>query len=47
MASRGFQPQASGKTVIAKDTMPSALDMVFRTALLLSGDTGTAEAAVM
>ena len=29
------------------DTMPSALDMAFRTALLLTGDTRTAEAAVM
>ena len=29
------------------DTMPSALDMAFRTALLLTGDMGTAEAAVV
>ena len=29
------------------DTMPSALDVAFRTALLLTGDTSTAEAAVM
>ena len=29
------------------DTMPSALDVAFRTALLLSGDTRTAEVAVM
>jgi hypothetical protein len=28
-------------------TMPQALDMAFRTALLLTGDTRTAEAAVM
>jgi hypothetical protein len=28
------------------DTMPSALDMAFRAALLLTGDTTTAEAAV-
>ena len=32
--------------LIAMDTMPSALDMAFRTALLLTGDTTTAEAAV-
>ena len=32
---------------MAMDTMPSALDMAFRTALLLTGDTRTAEAAVM
>ena len=31
---------------MAMDTMPSALDMAFRTALLLTGDTRTAEAAV-
>ena len=31
---------------MAMDTMPSALDMAFRTALLLTGDTTTAEAAV-
>ena len=29
------------------DTIPSALDMAFRTALLLAGDTKTAEASVM
>jgi hypothetical protein len=29
------------------DTMPSAFDMAFRTALLLTGDTRTAEAAVI
>ena len=29
------------------DTMPSALDVAFRTALLLTGDTRSAEAAVM
>ena len=29
------------------DTMPSALDVAFRTALLLTGDTRTAEVAVM
>src|SRR3984957_5337527 len=32
---------------MAMDTMPSALDMAFRTALLPTGDTRTAEAAVM
>ena len=32
---------------MAMDTMPSALDMAFRTALLLTADTRTAEAAVM
>src|ERR1700751_2628847 len=32
--------------LIAMDTMPSALDMAFRTALLLTGDNTTAEAAV-
>jgi len=32
--------------LIAMDTMPNALDMAFRTALLLTGDTTTAEAAV-
>ena len=32
---------------MAMDTMPTALDMAFRTALLLTGDTRTAEAAVM
>jgi len=32
--------------LIAMDTMPSALDMAFCTALLLTGDTTTAEAAV-
>jgi hypothetical protein len=32
---------------MAMDTMPSALDVAFRTALLLTGDTRTAEAAVM
>lgn len=32
--------------LIAMDTMPSALDTAFRTALLLTGDTTTAEAAV-
>jgi hypothetical protein len=32
---------------MAMDTMPSAPDMAFRTALLLTGDTRTAEAAVM
>jgi hypothetical protein len=31
---------------MAMDTMPSALDMAFRTALLLTGDTRTAEVAV-
>ena len=31
---------------MAMDTMPSALDMAFRTALFLTGDTTTAEAAV-
>ena len=31
---------------MAMDTMPSALDMAFRTALLLTGDVRTAEAAV-
>ena len=31
---------------MAMDTMPSALDMAFRTALLLTGDATTAEAAV-
>ena len=31
---------------MAMDTMPSTLDMAFRTALLLTGDTTTAEAAV-
>ena len=33
--------------LMAMDTMPSALDMAFRTALLLTGDTRTAEAAVV
>jgi hypothetical protein len=32
---------------MAMDTMPSALNMAFRTALLLTGDTRTAEAAVV
>ena len=32
---------------MAMDTMPLALDMAFRTAVLLTGDTRTAEAAVM
>ena len=32
---------------MAMDTMPSALDVAFRTALLLTGDTRTAEVAVM
>jgi len=32
---------------MAMDTIPSALDMAFRTALLLAGATKTAEAAVM
>jgi hypothetical protein len=32
---------------MAMDTMPSALDTAFRTALLLTGDTRIAEAAVM
>ena len=32
---------------MAMDTMPGALDVAFRTALLLTGDTRTAEAAVM
>ena len=32
---------------MAMGTMPSALDMAFRTALLLTGDTRTAEVAVM
>ena len=32
---------------MAMDTMPTALDVAFRTALLLTGDTRTAEAAVM
>ena len=32
--------------LMAMDTMPRALDMAFRTALLLTGDTTTAEAAV-
>jgi hypothetical protein len=31
---------------MAMDTMPSALDMSFRTALLLTGETRTAEVAV-
>ena len=31
---------------MAMDTVPSALDMAFRTALLLTGDTRTAEVAV-
>jgi DNA-directed RNA polymerase specialized sigma24 family protein len=31
---------------MAMDTMPGALDMAFRTALLLTGDTRTAESAV-
>jgi hypothetical protein len=33
--------------VMAMDTIPSALDMAFRTALLLAGNTKTAEASVM
>ena len=32
---------------MAMDTMPGALDVAFRTALLLTGDTRTAEVAVM
>src|SRR6202051_4559470 len=32
---------------MAMDTIPSALDMAFRTALLLAGNAKTAEAAVM
>lgn len=32
---------------MAMDTIPSALNMAFRTALLLAGNTKTAEAAVM
>src|SRR5271168_1640726 len=32
---------------MAMDTIPSTLDMAFRTALLLAGTTKTAEAAVM
>ena len=32
---------------MATDTIPSALDMAFRTALLLAGNTKTAEASVM
>src|SRR5579862_2784594 len=32
---------------MAMDTMPSALDVAFRAALLLTGDTRTAEVAVM
>jgi len=32
---------------MAMDTMPSALDMAFRTALILTGAMKTAEAAVM
>src|SRR5713101_6510247 len=32
---------------MAMDTIPSALDMAFRTALLLAGDMKTAEASVM
>ena len=32
---------------MAMDTIPSALDMPFRTALLLAGNTKTAEASVM
>ena len=32
---------------MAMDTMPGALDVAFRTALLLTGDTRTAEAAVV
>ena len=48
VASRGFDRQASKRfSFMAMDTMPSALDMAFRTALLLTGDTRTAEAAVM
>ena len=48
VASRGFDRQASERiSFMAMDTMPSALDMAFRTALLLTGDTRTAEAAVM
>jgi hypothetical protein len=48
VASRDFERQASERISFkAMDTMPSALDMAFRTALLLTGDTRTAEAAVM
>jgi len=47
VASRGFDRQASGRIFfVAMDTMPSALDVAFRTALLLTGDTRTAEVAV-
>ena len=33
--------------LMAMDTIPSALELAFRTALLLTGDTKTAEAAVL
>ena len=36
-----------GFLVMAMDTIPSALDMAFRTSLLLAGNTKTAEASVM
>ena len=41
----GRRPE--GSLFMAMDTMPSALHVAFRTALLLTGDTRTAEAAVM
>jgi hypothetical protein len=47
-ASRDFERQASERiSLMAMDTMPSALDMAFRTALILTGAMKTAEAAVM
>jgi hypothetical protein len=41
----GRRPE--GSLFMAMDTMPSALHVAFRTALLLTGDVRTAEAAVM
>jgi hypothetical protein len=41
----GRRPE--GSLFMAMDTMPSALHVAFRTALLLTGDMRTAEAAVM
>jgi hypothetical protein len=48
VASRGFERQSFERiSFMAMDTMPSALEMAFRTALLLTGDNRTAESAVM
>ena len=46
MVQRGTVGLMRKDLFIAMDTMPSAVDMAFRTALLLTGDTRAAEAAV-